>query len=262
MHAVTIIRTYFRLGFLNFMQYRADFFVAALNSVIMIASQIVAISVIFGQTDSLLGWSRADLIVLAGVQLVVSGVLGLVIRPSMQTFMEEIRLGTFDFVLTKPADSQMIASVQSVAPQSVTPFLLGNGVIITGLVMKGAPVSLGDVLLFSVLLLAGMVMVYAFMMALATLTFWFVRLDNIMNIFNTMFGNAGSWPITIFPGWLRFTLTFLIPVAFAVTIPSQALLGMIKVENVILTFALAAGFFTAARVFWRYAIRNYTGASA
>lgn len=262
MHALTIVRTYFRLGLLNFMQYRADFFVAALNAVIAVFSQILAIQVIFNQTDSLRGWDRDDLIVLTGVQLVVTGVLGIVIRPSMQSFMESIRLGTFDFLLTKPADAQMMASVQSVAPQALTHFLIGNGVIVMGLYLQGETVSPATILLFSLVLLVGMVMVYSFMLVLATLTFWFVKLDNIMVIFNTMFGNAGSWPITIFPAWLRTTLTFIIPVAFAVTIPAQALLGTLTVENIVLTFALAAGFFVAARMFWRYAIRNYTGASA
>lgn len=262
MQSLNIVRTYFRLGLINFVQYRADFFVAVLNAFIMVFSQILAISVIFNQTDSLKGWSRNDLIVLVGVQLVVSGVLGIVIRPSMQAFMESIRLGTFDFLLTKPADAQLLASVQAVAPQAVTQFVIGIGVIITGLALQSAEIALTNLLLFLFLLMAGIAMVYSFMMVLATLTFWFVKLDNIMVIFNTMFGNAGSWPITIYPAWLRISLTFIIPVAFAVTIPSEALLDRVSLQSALLTLALAAGFLVAARRFWVYAIRNYTGASA
>lgn len=262
MQSLAIVRTYFRLGLINFVQYRADFFIAVVNAFIQIASQVLAIAVIFNQTDSLKGWSRDDLIVLAGVQLVVGGVLGIVIRPSMQAFMESIRLGTFDFLLTKPADSQLLASVQSVAPQAITQLLIGIGVIVTGLMLQGTSVAIVSLLLFSVLLLAGIAMVYSFMMVLATFTFWFVKLDNILVIFNTMFGNAGSWPITIYPGWLRVSLTFIIPIAFAVTVPSEALLGRVSWQNVLLTFALATLFVLVARKFWTYAIRHYTGASA
>lgn len=262
MQSLSIVRTYFRLGLINFVQYRADFFIAVVNAMIMVVSQILAISVVFNQTDSLRGWSRNDLIVLAGVQLVVSGVLGIVIRPSIQAFMESIRLGTFDFLLTKPADAQLLASVQSVAPQAFVQFLIGIGVIVTGLFLQSADVAFTHLLLFLLLLGAGTTMIYSFMMVLATLTFWFIKLDNIMVIFNTMFGNAGSWPITIYPAWLRVSLTFIIPVAFAVTIPSEALLGRVTAQSILLTFALAAGFLFAARKFWLYAIRNYTGASA
>lgn len=262
MQSLHIVRTYFRLGLINFVQYRADFFVAVINAFIQVFSQILAISVIFNQTDSLKGWGRNDLIVLAGVQLVVGGVLGIVIRPSMQAFMESIRLGTFDFLLTKPADAQLLASVQAVAPQAITQFFIGIGVIITGLSLNGDVVSPAGIALFLLLFVAGLGMVYSFMIVLATLTFWFVKLDNIMVIFNTMFGNAGNWPITIYPAWLRVSLTFIIPIAFAVTVPSEALLGRVSWQSVMLTFVLATGFVIAARAFWNYAIRHYTGASA
>jgi len=51
---------------------------------------------------------------------------------------------------------------------------------------------------------------------LATCTFWFVRMDNILFIFQAMY-DAGRWPLSIYPAWLRIMLTFLVPVAFAVT---------------------------------------------
>lgn len=90
----------------------------------------------------------------------------------------------------------------------------------------------------------------------------FISLLNVLKIFNTMFGNAGSWPFTIYPGWLRITLTFLVPVAFAVTIPAESLTGRLDATTAVGTLLLAALFFAGARMFWRYALRHYTGASA
>jgi ABC-2 type transport system permease protein len=262
MHALTVARTFFRLGLLNIMQYRSDFFISLLNVVITLGTQLLGLAVIFGQTEDLRGWTRDDLIVLIGIHMLVGGLLGLVIRPSMQALMEGIRLGTFDFVLTKPVDSQLFTSVQKVAPQSTTDMLFGLGVIIVGITRLNEDLSAGSVLLFPVMLLAGTVIIYSFMLFLSTLAFWFVRLDNVLVIFQTMFGNAGSWPITIYPGWLRTTLTFFVPVAFAVTIPAESLTGRLDAPTALLTLALAAIFFAGARWFWRYALRHYTGASA
>lgn len=262
MHSLRIFLTYFRIGLLNLMQYRTEFFVSVVNAFIFILTQLLGLSVIFNQTSSLKGWTHGDLIVLVGIQLMVGGFLGLVIRPSMQAFMESIRLGTFDFLLTKPADAQLMASVQTVAPQGITDTLFGVGVMIGGLVMLGTTLSPLNVLGFLVMLPCGVLMVYAFMMILATLTFWFLKLDNVLVIFQTMFGNAGGWPITIFPYWLRATLTFLIPVAFAVTVPAQSLTGRLTVNMALLTLGLAALFVAVARTFWRFALKRYTGASA
>jgi ABC-2 type transport system permease protein len=262
MHALTVARTFFRLGLLNIMQYRTDFFVSLLNVLISLGTQLLGLQVIFGQTTDLRGWTHSDLIVLVGIHMLVGGLLGMVIRPSMQALMEGIRLGTFDFVLTKPVDSQLYASVQTVAPQSTTDMLFGIGVILVGMARLETGLTVGSVALFLVMLLAGTIIIYSFMLILSTMAFWFVRLDNVLVIFQTMFGNAGSWPITIYPGWLRTTLTFFVPVAFAVTIPAESLTGRLDAATALGTFLLAALFFTAARLFWKYALRHYTGASA
>jgi ABC-2 type transport system permease protein len=191
MHALTVTRTFFRLGLLNIMQYRADFFISLINVVIFVGMQLLGIMVVFNQTSDLRGWGHDDLVVLIGIQLLVAGFLGLVIRPSMQQLMEGIRLGTFDFMLTKPADSQLLASTQTVSPSGVTDVLFGVGVIVAGLTRLDTTIGPLDVLLFLVLLAAGLVIVYSFMLMLSTLAFWFVKLENVLVIFNTMFGNAG-----------------------------------------------------------------------
>src|SRR5699024_3605600 len=102
------------------------------------------------------------------------------------------------------------------------------GVIVFVITRLGTTLSSVNVLLFLLMLAAGLAIIYSFMLMLSTLAFWFVKLENVLVIFNTMFGNAGSWPITIYPGWLRVSLTFLIPIAFAVTIPAESLTGRLE----------------------------------
>ena len=101
-----------------------------------------------------------------------------------------------------------------------------------------------------------------FLLLLSTCAFWFVKLDNILVIFNTMFDGAGSWPITIYPGWMRVSLTFVIPVAFAITIPAQSLTGRLPPGVALGAVALAVGFTATARWFWRFGLKHYTGAAA
>jgi ABC-2 type transport system permease protein len=155
-----------------------------------------------------------------------------------------------------------LASTQVVAPQAATDALVGLGVLGYGLSRLDVSVGPVEVALFVVLLLAGLVIVYSFLLLLSTCAFWFVKLENVLVIFQTLFGNAGRWPVTIFPGWLRAFLTFVVPLAFAVTVPAQALTGTLESGTALLAVVVAAGFFAAARVFWLVALRRYTGASA
>jgi ABC-2 type transport system permease protein len=247
---------------LNLVQYRSDFFIAVLEAFISLVTQVLALSVIFTATSDLGGWGPNDLLVLVGIHFFIAGVIGIVMRPSMEALMEGIRLGTFDFLLTKPADSQLLASTQVVAPQAATDVVVGVGVITFGMTRLGVSLTALDVALFLLMLLAGLVIVYSFLLLLATCAFWFVKLENVLVIFQALFGNAGRWPVTIFPPWLRAFLTFAVPVAFAVTVPAQALTGQLGPGSALLAIIVAVGFATVSRLFWRVALRHYTGASA
>ncbi len=111
------------------------------------------------------------------------------------------------------------------------------------------------------MLLAGGVIIYSFWLILATLSFWFVRVENILVIFQSMY-EAGRWPVSLYPGWLRFGLTFIVPVAFATTVPAEALTGRLSWETLLGAVALAAVLLLVSRGFWRLGLRHYSGASA
>lgn len=73
---------------------------------------------------------------------------------------------------------------------------------------------------------------------------------------------AGHWPIGIYPGWLRWSLTFLVPVAFATTVPAEALAGRLTPQTLLGALALAATLLIVSRAFWRRGLQQYSGASA
>jgi ABC-2 type transport system permease protein len=103
--------------------------------------------------------------------------------------------------------------------------------------------------------------IYSFLLVLSTCVFWFVKLDNILNIFQSMY-EAGRWPIGIYPPWLQATLTFLVPIGFAITVPAEALVGRLAVPTLAGAIALAIALPLLARWFWRIGVRHYSGASA
>jgi ABC-2 type transport system permease protein len=96
---------------------------------------------------------------------------------------------------------------------------------------------------------------------LSTVAFWVTRLDPIVELFDGMY-QAGRWPVSIYPGWLRVGFTILVPLAFAVTVPASALAGhasgWLVLGSVGFTVALAA----VTRWIWRLALRRYSGASS
>jgi ABC-2 type transport system permease protein len=241
--------------------YRVNFVVRLFQSLLELGTALAGLAIVFSYTDNLGGWRPEEILALVGVYFLVGGVIGLFIQPSMEAFIESIREGTLDFTLTKPEDGQLLISIQDVEIWELIDILLGFGVLTVALVRLGERIGAGQAAAFAVMLLAGGVIVYSFWLILASLSFWFVRVENILVIFQSMY-EAGRWPISLYPGWLRFGLTFLVPVAFATTVPAEALTGRLDTPTLLGALALAAALLVASRLFWRTGVRHYSGASA
>ena len=88
-----------------------------------------------------------------------------------------------------------------------------------------------------------------------------MRVENLLVIFQSMY-EAGRWPVGLYPGWLQFALTSLVPIAFAVTVPAEAVTARMTPQTLILALALAVVLLLISRAFWRFGVRHYSGASA
>jgi viologen exporter family transport system permease protein len=193
--------------------------------------------------------------------MIMGGIIRAAIQPNMQRLMEEIRQGTLDYALTKPADAQLLISVREFRLWQLADVVAGTILLIAAISLLGWQIGPLQALGFVSALLMGGVMIYCFWLVITCTAFWIIRVDEIVNLFEGLYA-AGRWPVDVYPGWLRIGLTFLIPVAFAVTVPAQALTGRLTLATWIGALALTAALFILARLVWRRGLRNYGGASA
>lgn len=261
MSTLRLVWVFFRVGILGELAYRVNFLVQLFQSLLELATALAGLAVVFSYTDSLGGWRPDEVVALVGVYFLVGGVIGLVIQPSMERFIDSVREGTLDYTLTKPEDAQLLVSIQGVEIWKLIDIALGTGVLVVALSRLGERVGVWQAIAFGGMLLAGGAIVYSFWLILATCAFWFVRVENVLVIFQSMY-EAGRWPVSLYPGWLRFGLTFLVPVAFATTVPAEALTGRLDGPTLLGAVGLAALLLVASRLLWRAGLRHYSGASA
>jgi viologen exporter family transport system permease protein len=256
-----IVWVFAKLGFQNEAAYRANFWVQIFESVLNVGSALASVALVFSRTQTLAGWRPAELVALLGVYFTVYGAIHVVIAPSLTKFMEDVRLGNLDFTLTKPADAQLLVSTSEIRVWKLVDLALGLGILGWGLAGIAGSIGPLESLAFALALAAGAATVYAFWMVLATFAFWFVRLENVLMIFWNMY-QAGRWPVGIYPRWLRITLTAVVPVALAVTVPAEALAGRLTASNLALACAVSVVLLVGSRWFWLRGLRHYSGASA
>ncbi len=261
MNYLRLLVAFFWVGVVGEVAYRVNFFFQLFQSLISMGVAVAGLSVVFSYTDNLGGWGQEEILALVGVYLLVGGIIGLVIQPGMQQLIESVRDGTLDFTLTKPEDAQLLVSIRRVNIWSLIDIVLGLGVLAFALVRLGEKVGGAEAGEFLLMVTVGAIIIYSFFLILATLSFWFIRVENFLTIFQSMY-EAGRWPVSLYPGWLRYGLTFVVPVAFATTVPAEALTGRLTWVTLLVAIAIAAVLFTISRLFWRVGLRHYSGTSA
>jgi ABC-2 type transport system permease protein len=258
---LTLAYTFLRIGMLNELQYRVNFFIQLLQSFIALATGLIGLALVFSHTTDLGGWSQPELLAVMGVHILMGGVINSIIQPNMQRLADEVQDGTLDFALTKPADAQTLVSVREFRLWQLVDVLVGLVVLVVAVVQIQARLGLWQTLAFAYALLLGGVMIYCFWLMLTSPAFWIVRVYEMANLFQGLYA-AGRWPVGIYPDWLRTGLTFLVPVAFAVTVPAEALTGRLTPLALLGATLFTLFLIVLARIIWRLGLRNYSGASA
>jgi ABC-2 type transport system permease protein len=255
-----------RLSVQNFAAYRVDFIVRFFLSVMHLAAELLAVWTIFHNTRTLNGWRTEHMLILVGVYRLVAGGIRMSIVPNMRKVLTDIHDGTLDFVLLKPINAQVLVSIREFVIWRVSDVLLGAAVAFYGAFLLSQRLSPGPMLVFVLMIAAAFAIIYSIWLMLATLCFWFVRVQNIEMVFWNVF-EAGRFPIAIYRPWVQWVLTFIVPLAFITTFPAGTLAGSDGVAGVpswspVAAVLIAGVLLAVSSRFWRFGLKHYSGASA
>jgi ABC-2 type transport system permease protein len=241
--------------------YRADTAINIVLSLMWLGWELLSLSIIFDNTATLGGWGPGELLVLLGVWRLVNTLMAAIIWPNTERFNTSIRDGSLDYTLLMPVNSLLLVSLTRIVIWRAWDTLLAAALIISGISLSGAVVSPLNLLSFLALALGGALVLYSLWIVLIACTFWFVKFDNNVTILQALM-EAGRYPATVYPVWLRMLITFVVPVAVATTVPVQALRGELSGWQVLLFLGVALASLLVALAVWRAGIRRYSGASS
>lgn len=262
MKSLKLIALFCKLGVLNELQYRSNFFLHLFEAAMSFATGMVVLWSVFTRTNSIAGWTWSELMIVLGLWFMVKGIVNAMIAPSIRMFMNDIWQGSLDQLLTKPANHRLLA----VSRKFLIFFCIDLvvGAIMIAIAVPRIPYSptwsdIGAVILS---LVAGATLIYSFWLILGTLALWATKLENIMLVFYSVF-EAGRWPAGLYPGWLRYSMTFLVPIAIAITTPAEALVGRLSSGFLLVAVISAIVSYAFSRWFFDFGLRyKYSGASA
>jgi len=241
--------------------YRADTVVNILLNIMWLGWELLSLGIIFSNTETIGGWGFGELIALLGVFRLVHTLMIALIWPNTEKFNQSIRDGSMDYTLLQPVNSMFLVTFSRITVWRAWDLILAAVLIVVGVNMSGDTATPLSILAFIVLTISGAIVIYSLWIVLIALTFWFTKFDNNVTILQALL-DAGRYPVTVYPVWLRILVTFIIPIAVATTIPLQGLRGELDLGRILMFVAIGVASFLVASQVWKRGLKQYSGASS
>ena len=243
--------------------YRAQFWIELLGAGVRFATGVLSLTVIFGNVDTINGWSQASAGVVLGVFFIVTGLHNVVFGPSigaLSGYDGDIVRGVLDFHLLRPRGTQLLVSVARWAPLVAAEVVFGAVVVARALAWLGSELSAWQIASFIYAVAVSVSILYSLTLSLASLMFW--KADFMFSWLLRPVVQLARFPTALYPGWLKLLMTWIVPVGVLTTVPAQVLLGEFSLPMLAAVSVLAVGGLGATNLMFRAGLRRYASASS
>ncbi len=254
---------YWRINLLTMLEYRANFFMWFCFTIVYHGTAIAALYVTLRQFPSMNGWDFRQMAFLYALWM-----LG---HEFHNTFFftvvsvpDYVREGRFDRFLVRPLDTlfQVLTVPSQIFPDGL---MLAIIYFILATRYSAVHVDLAFVLFVPLVVIGGALIDLGISLAVATLSFWFVRVDTLRWVVMSLEQEFTRYPISIYTRGVRVILAFVFPFAFMNYFPATFLLhkaetGLSLSPQIgLLTPLVGAAWLAVSYVFWRIGLQHYKG---
>jgi ABC-2 type transport system permease protein len=254
---------YWRINLLTLLEYRANFVMWFVFTIVYHGIALGALYVTMRQFPSMNGWNFREMFFLYALWM-TGHELHNTLFFTVNSVPEYVREGRFDRFLVRPLDT--LFQVVTV-PQQIVPDALVLAIATLAAATAAAGVRIDWIFLtFVPLVVAGGALIdLGISLAVATCSFWFIRVDTLRWVVMSLEQDFTRYPISIYTRGVRFVLTFLLPFAFMNYFPATYFLqkadtGLHFNPAVgLLTPVIGMIWVTGAYAFWLLGLRHYQG---
>ena len=243
------------------LQYRMEFAVESIASLLLAGMAIIPLMIVDDRHGGVGGWSFFESIVVLGFFVTLKSFIEGAVNPGLLKVLEQIRSGTFDFVLLKPADAQFLVATSRYDITAFPGAVGGIALIVWGLHQTVGWPTIGALLLSLVLLVSSLILIHSIWVLVVSSAIRFVRVDNLVYLFTSLF-DAARWPSSVFRGGWAILFTVILPLGLMTTWPAAALLQRLTLKDTGLALIVSSCFAVVARRLWIRSLARYTSASS
>jgi len=167
--------------------------------------------------------------------------------------------GNFDLELLKPLPSFFRPLFGHIDIMDFITLIPLTGFSIWYVIRFNLAVGWLSVLSFLVLFISSLLLGFAFHLLVCSFCILTTEIDHLVWIYRDLTAVA-RFPTDIYRGFMRFLITFVIPVVLLITFPAKALLGLIQPWQVGISLGISLVLSVLSLKFWYYSLRHYSSA--
>lgn len=253
------LRVWFALAAMTWrsqLQYRRSFLLACLAQILITGFDFAGLAFLAQRFAGIAGWSIAEIGLFYG--LISCGLgLGLVLGHPLTYVDEQIRSGSFDAVLVRPAPA-VVQVCGRLELQRLGRCVQGLAVLVWAVSVLPQIWTWSTLALAAWTVMGGAAFFLGILLLQATTAFWTQESIEAFNILTYGGSTIASLPMDLYESWLRRFFTWVIPLAAVGYLPVLAILG--REPPMVGWLAPLAGFamLGLGLMAWRWGVRHYT----
>lgn len=244
------------------MEYKIDFLTGAVSFLLSQAVNIAFLWIIFSQVPELKGWDYNEIVFIYGFSLLPKALDHLFCDNLWMVGYQIVAKGEFDKYLTRPLNPLFTIIVEKFQVDALGELVVGFVLIASTIGKVSIQWSVLNVVLFLLILPFATLIYTSIKTVTAAIAFWTKQSGQITHAFY-MVNDFAKYPTTIYNGFIRTVVTYIIPFAFTAFYPaSYFLTGENPLFNIGLTILVSCILMIIAVLVWNKGVSAYESAGS
>ncbi len=244
-------------------QYRFSFLSEVLTTTIFSGIYFVSFALILQRFNTVVGWTLGEIAFLVGMTETSFGIMDLIFSGfDPDYFAPMVRIGRLDQLLVRPVDITVQVLGSRCVLRRLGRILEGLAVLIFGFISVQPEWTIWKTFYLPIVLISQVICMGSLFMIGSTITFWTIQRIEAINILTYGGNELMSYPMNIYPRWILYIFTYIVPFIFLNFYPALFFLNKADPLHMpefapFLAPLVAAGFWLIAFWFWGFGLRHY-----
>lgn len=235
---------------------------STINQLLDIFISLILFNIIFSDTKTLAGWNFYQVLFLYAFAKFITTAHQVISKGGVRSLATDlVRLGDYDFYLTKPVNPMAFVSISKPRLYSIFPLFFEIGLMIYATTHSGIVVTAASFVWFIILTLFSLTLFYFLYIITIIPAFWLTRLSSILAFMDRMV-QFTRYPSGVFSGVLRTLLSTLFPIIVVAYFPVTTFFYTPRFSYIIYMILVTIIFYFITTKLWRIGEKNYGSASS